>query len=237
VPAEDKDFAWISSGTWSIMGCEADAPCLDERALAYNFTNEGGVNGTWRLSKNIMGLWLVQECHREWNMSYDELTKLAAEATPFLAVIDLDDASFLHPGNMPEKICAFCAKTQQAIPQTKGEIIRVTLESLALKYRFALERLETLTGKRLTPLHIIGGGTKNKLLNQLTANSTGRTVMTGPIEATAIGNILMQAIALGHIANLSEARAVVRKSFSPDIYQPEQRAGWDEAYEKLLTFS
>jgi rhamnulokinase len=237
VPAEDKDFAWISSGTWSIMGCEADAPCLDERALAYNFTNEGGVNGTWRLSKNIMGLWLVQECHREWNMSYDELTKLAAEATPFLAVIDLDDASFLHPGNMPEKICAFCAKTQQAIPQTKGEIIRVTLESLALKYRFVLERLETLTGKRLSPLHIIGGGTKNKLLNQLTANSTGRTVMTGPIEATAIGNILMQAIALGHIANLSEARAVVRKSFSPDIYQPDQRAGWDEAYEKLLTFS
>ena len=235
VPAENKDFAWLSSGTWSIMGCEADAPCLDERALAYNFTNEGGVNGTWRLSKNILGLWLVQECHREWNMSYAELTQLATEATPFLAVIDPDDDSFFHPGNMPEKIRAFCSKTQQTIPQTKGEIIRVALESLALKYRFVLERTEALTGKHLTPLHIIGGGTKNKLLNQFTADSIGRTVMTGPIEATAIGNILMQAITLGHLANLNEARVVVRHSFSPEIYQPGQRAGWDEAYAKLLT--
>lgn len=234
VPAENKDFAWLSSGTWSIMGCEADTPCLDERALACNFTNEGGVNGTWRLSKNIMGLWLVQECHRKWNMSYDELTQLAAEATPFLAVIDPDDASFFHPGNMPEKIRAFCSKTQQAIPRTKGEIIRVTLESLALKYRFVLARLETLSGKHLTPLHIIGGGTKNKLLNQFTADSTGRTVVAGPIEATAIGNILMQAITLGHIANLSEARAIVRHSFSPEIYQPVESSGWDEAYAKLL---
>jgi rhamnulokinase len=237
VPAENKDFAWLSSGTWSIMGCEADVPGMDERALAYNFTNEGGVFGTWRLSKNIMGLWLVQECHREWNMSYDELTRLAAEATPFLAVIDPDDASFFHPGDMPKKIRAFCAKTQQAIPQTKGEIIRVALESLALKYRFVLERTEALTGKHLAPLHIIGGGTKNKLLNQFTANSIGRTVMTGPVEATAIGNILMQAITLGHLANLSEARAVVRQSFSPEIYQPDQRGGWDDAYEKLLKFS
>ncbi len=234
VPAEDKDFAWLSSGTWSIIGCEADTPGMDERALAYNFTNEGGVFGTWRLSKNIIGLWLVQECHREWNLSYDELTQLAAEATPFLAVIDPDDACFLHPGGMPEKIRAYCAKTHQTIPQTKGEIIRVTLESLALKYRFVLERLESLTGKRLAPLHIIGGGTKNKLLNQFTADSTRRTVMTGPIEATAIGNILMQAITLRHIADLSEARAVVRHSFSPEIYHPGQPAGWDEAYQKLL---
>jgi rhamnulokinase len=235
VPAENKDFAWLSSGTWSIMGVEADTPCLDERALAYNFTNEGGVNGTWRLSKNIMGLWLVQECKREWDMTYDELTQLAAESTPFLAVIDADDVSFLHPSDMPEKIRAYCEKTRQTIPQTKGEIIRVTLESLALKYRFALEKLETLTGKRLAPLHIIGGGTKNKLLNQFTANSIGRTVMTGPIEATAIGNILMQAITLGHLSSLSEARAIVRHSFSPEIYQPSQRAGWDQAYEILLT--
>ena len=234
VPAENKDFAWLSSGTWSIMGCEADTPRMDESALAYNFTNEGGVFGTWRLSKNIMGLWLVQECRREWNLSYDELTQLAAQAVPFLAVIDPDDPSFLHPGGMSEKIRAYCTKTHQTIPQTKGEIIRVSLESLALKYRLVLERLESLTGKHLTPLHIIGGGTKNKLLNQFTADSTQRTVVTGPIEATAIGNILMQAITLRHIGKLSEARGIVRFSFSPEIYHPNQRGGWDEAYQKLL---
>ena len=234
VPAENKDFAWLSSGTWSIMGCEADQPCLNERALAYNFTNEGGVFGTWRLSKNITGLWLVQECHREWNLPYDELTHLAADATPFLAFVDPDDASFLHPGGMPEKIHAYCTRTHQAIPQTKGEIIRVALESLAMKYRFILERLENLTGRRLSPLHIIGGGTKNKLLNQFTAASIGRIVVTGPVEATAIGNILMQAITLGHISSLSEARDMVRHSFSPEIYQPGQRSGWDEAYAKFV---
>ena len=233
VPAQNQDFGWLSSGTWSIIGAEVREPSLDERALEYNFTNEGGVFGTWRLSKNIMGLWLVQECRREWNLSYDELTQLAAQSAPFLAVIDPDDASFLYPGGMPEKIREYCAKTNQTIPQTKGEIIRVTLESLAVKYRLTLERLESLTSKRLTPLHIIGGGTKNKLLNQFTADSTGRPVVTGPIEATAIGNILMQAITLGHIANLSEARAVVRLSFTPEIYQPGQSAGWDEAHQKL----
>ena len=233
VPAQNQDFAWLSSGTWSILGAEVREPALNEKALEYNFTNEGGVFGTWRLSKNIMGLWLVQECRREWNQSYDELTQLAAQAVPFLAVIDPDDASFLHPGGMPEKIREYCVRTDQAIPQTRGEIIRVVLESLALKYRHALERLERLTSKRLTPLHIIGGGTKNKLLNQFTADSTGREVVTGPIEATAIGNILMQAITLRHIANLSEARALVRLSFSPEIYKPGQSTGWDEAHRKL----
>jgi rhamnulokinase len=233
VPAQNQDFAWLSSGTWSIMGAEVREPNVNEKALEYNFTNEGGVFGTWRLSKNIMGLWLVQECRREWNKSYDELTQLASQAAPFLAVIDLDDASFLHLGGMPEKIRAYCATTHQTIPQTKGEIIRIVLESLAVKYRLVLERLESLTSKRLTPLHIFGGGTKNKLLNQFTADCTGRAVVTGPIEATAIGNILMQAITLGHIADLSEARAVVRLSFAPEIYQPVESAGWDEAYQKL----
>jgi len=233
VPAQNQDFAWLSSGTWSIMGAEVHEPSLNEKTLEYNFTNEGGVFGTWRLCKNIMGLWLVQECHREWNQSYDELTQLAVQSTPFLAVIDPDDASFLHPGHMPEKIRSYCIRTRQTIPQTKGEIIRVALESLALKYRLTLESLESLTGTHLTPLHIIGGGTKNKLLDQFTADCTGREVVTGPIEATAIGNMLMQAIALGHIANLNEARALVRLSFSPEIYQPCQPDGWDEAYQKL----
>jgi rhamnulokinase len=237
VPAENKDFAWLSSGTWSIIGCEADTPALDERALAYNFTNEGGVFGTWRLSKNITGLWLAQECKREWNLPYDELTRLAAEASPFLAVIDPNADLFLYPGNMPEKMRKFCAESGQAVPQTKGEILRVALESLALKYRLVLEQLESLTGKHLSPLHIIGGGTKNRLLNQFTADSTRRTVVTGPVEATAIGNILMQAITLGNLADLSAARAVVRRSFSPEIYQPNPSSDWEEAYQKLLALS
>lgn len=237
VPAEGKGFAWLSSGTWSIMGVEVDAPCLDERALAYNFTNEGGVFGTWRLSKNIMGLWLIQECRREWGISYDEITRLAAEARPFLAVIDPDAEPFFHPGSMSEKIRQFCARSGQPIPQTRGEVARVALESLALKYRLVLERLEALTGARLTPLHIIGGGTKNRLLNQFTADAVGRPVVAGPVEATAIGNLLMQAIALGHLADLQAARALVRRSFPLETFLPAQSSGWEEARQKLLTYS
>lgn len=237
VPAEGKGFAWLSSGTWSIIGVEVDAPCLDERALAYNFTNEGGVFGTWRLSKNIMGLWLIQECRREWGISYDEITHLAAEARPFLAIIDPDAEPFFHPGNMSEKIRQFCAHSGQPVPQTRGEVARVALESLALKYRLVLERLEEVTGTRLTPLHIIGGGTKNRLLNQFTANAVERPVVAGPVEATAIGNLLMQAIAQGHLAHLQEARALVRRSFPLETFLPAPSAGWQEARHKLLKFS
>jgi rhamnulokinase len=238
VPARNENFAWISSGTWSIMGAEVRQPVLSAPALAYNFTNEGGAFGTWRLSKNIMGLWLVQECRREWqrqgeSLSYDELTRLASEADPFLALIDPDDDTFLHPGDMPGRIRAWCDKTSQPVPGTKGQVLRVALESLALKYRWTLERVEELSGKRLDPVHIIGGGTKNRLLNQLTADATGRTVVTGPVEATAIGNVLVQAIGLGHLGSLAEARAVVRNSFAVEEYYPGNRAGWDEAYAKL----
>jgi rhamnulokinase len=236
--AGNQDFAWLSSGTWSIMGAEVSEPCLTEKALEYNFTNEGGVFGTWRLSKNIMGLWLIQECRREWmrqgeEMSFDALTQLAAESEAFLSVIDPDVAEFLHPGDVPTRIQKFCADTNQRVPQTKGEIIRVALESIALKYRLVLERLEELSGKHLYPLHIIGGGTKNKLLNQFTADSIGRTVITGPVEATAIGNILMQAIGMKHLGAMAEAREVVRASFEPEIYEPNRKADWDEAYFRL----
>jgi rhamnulokinase len=237
VPAENADFAWLSSGTWSILGAEVREPALGPKALEYNFTNEGGVFGTWRLSKNIMGLWLVQECKREWGLAYDELTLMAAEAKPFMAVIDPDDSMFLHPGNMPEKIRKFCADANQSIPQTQGEIVRVVLESLALKYRLTLERLEELTGKHLSPLHIFGGGTKNRLLNQFSANATGRTVVTGPVEATAIGNILMQAITLGEIDSLGAARQLVRRSFEIVEYHPEKSDGWEQAFEKLKALS
>lgn len=239
VPAQNQDFAWISSGTWSIMGAEVREPSLSEKALQYNFTNEGGVFGTWRLSKNIMGLWLVQECRRTWqhagdDLTYDEITRLAAEAKPFLAVIDPDHHNFFHAGDMPDRIRKYCADTNQPVPQTKGEIIRVALEGIALKYRWVLERLEDLSGKHLDPIHIIGGGTKNRLLNQFTADCTGRTVITGPVEATAIGNVLMQAIALGHLDTLDDARAVVRASFIPETYHPANKDGWDESYAKLL---
>jgi rhamnulokinase len=240
VPAQNQDFAWISSGTWSIMGVEAAKPSLDEKALQYNFTNEGGVFGTWRLSKNIMGLWLVQECKRTWarqgeDLSYDEITRLASEAKPFLAVIDPDHHSFLHAGDMPERIKKYCAATHQSVPQTKGEVVRVALESIALRYRWTLEKLEELTAKKFAPIHIIGGGTKNRLLNQFAANATNRTVVTGPVEATAIGNVLMQAIALGHLGSLPDARAVVRASFDVEEYHPTRSSDWDEAYAKLLT--
>ena len=238
VPANNQDFAWLSSGTWSIMGAEVREPCLNAKALEYNFTNEGGVSRTWRLSKNIMGLWLVQECRREWlrqgeEISFDALTQAAAESEAFLSIIDPDVVEFLHPGDMPSRIQKFCADTNQRVPQSKGQIIRVALESTALKYRLVLERLEELTGKHLDPIHIIGGGTKNRLLNKFTADSTGRTVITGPVEATAIGNILMQAIGMKHLSSLAEAREVVRASFEPEIYEPNRKADWDEAYSRL----
>ncbi len=237
VPAENTDFAWLSSGTWSIMGVEVSHPNVTPQALVHNFTNEGGVFGTWRLSKNIMGLWLVQQCKRLWGLSYDELTHMAAQARPFLAVIDPDSNRFLHPADMPEAICAYCRDTGQAAPQTRGEIVRVTLESLALKYRLTLNHLEELSGKHFEPIHIIGGGTKNRLLNQLTADCTGRTVVTGPVEATATGNILLQAISLNHLSSLADARAVVRRSFLVETYQPGDMAGWDDAFAKLISLT
>jgi len=233
VPASKADFAWLSSGTWSILGAEVQQPVLSEKALQYNFTNEGGVFGTWRLSKNIMGLWLTQECKREWGLSYNELTRLATEAKPFLAVIDPDSNIFLHPGNMSEKICKSCANTGQPVPETQGEVIRVALESLALKYRFVLGRLEELAGKRLEPLHIFGGGINNRLLNQFSADATGRMVIAGPVEATAIGNILMQMITLGEFSSLQDARHMVRHSFGIKEYYPGASDGWESAYQKL----
>ena len=240
VPAEVEDFAWISSGTWSIIGTEVKKPGLSPATLSYNFTNEGGVFNTWRLSKNVVGLWLVQECRRAWqrgdeNLSYDMLTNLASESRPFLAVIDPDDPKFLHSGNMPERICQYCESTGQPVPGSRGEIIRVILESIALKYRWVIDRLETITRNQLSEIYIVGGGSKNQLLNQFTADATNRTCIAGPVEATAAGNILMQSIALGHLGSLADARAVVRRSFEPKIYTPDQstRLSWDASYSKM----
>lgn len=240
VPAAASDFAWISSGTWSVVGAEVPEPVINEQSLTYNFTNEGGVAGTFRFSRNVMGLWLVQECRRTWaqqgeEYSYDALTEMAAETAPFQAVLDPDFGEFFKPGDMPSRIQAYCQMTGQPIPQSKGAIVRCALEGIALKYRWVLERLEEMLGHRLEPLYIVGGGTQNHLLSQFTADAVDRQVITGPVEATATGNILMQIMARGHVSNLTEARHVVRESFALSRFEPGSRDGWDQAYEHLLT--
>ncbi|MHB1355136.1 MAG: rhamnulokinase [Anaerolineae bacterium] len=239
VPAEKPGFAWISSGTWSVMGAEWPTPLINERSLALNITNEGGVEGTFRVSKNIMGLWLVQECRRTWihqegtDISYTELTRLANEAQSFQAVVDPDYPAFLPPGDMPERIREYCRTTGQVVPESKGAVIRCVLEGLALKYRWVLENLEHMLDTRLDPIHILGGGTQNELLSQLTADCTGKAVLAGPVEATAMGNLLMQAKALGLIGSLSELRAVVRRSCVVKRYEPNPDGRWDRAFAKL----
>ena len=239
IPAEGKNFAWLSSGTWSILGVEADQPVVNDQTLKYNFTNEGGVFGKWRLSKNVMGLWILQECRRTWarkgeELTYDEITRMATDAKPFQFIIDPDFNGFMHPEDMPEKIREYCRNSGQLVPQDKGEIIRSVLESIALKYRWVLERLGEITGSHFERLHIIGGGTQNRLLNQFTADATQCPCLTGPVEATALGNVLMQAIALGHIESLEYARSLVRTSFPPSLYQPGESKAWDQAYVRLM---
>lgn len=239
VPAQGSGFAYISSGTWSLVGAELTTPAINEKSLAYDFTNEGGIGGTFRFLKNVTGLWLVQECRRVWaqegeELSYDDLTQLAAQATPLRSVINPDHADFLKPGNMPARIRAFCQRTGQPVPENKGEIVRCALESLALKYRWVLERIEEILGRRLEPIHIVGGGSRNRLLNQFAADATGRRVIAGPVEATAAGNAIAQLMALGHVGSLAEGRQIVRDSFEVAAYEPSGGDGWDEAYARLL---
>jgi len=240
VPARGKDYAYISSGTWSLMGVEVDEPVITEQSLAYNFTNEGGVCDTIRLLKNIMGLWLVQECRREWEregQSYDyaALTKMAADAPAFGPVVDVDAHPFLSPGGMPDKIRQFCRDTGQAVPESKGAVLRCALESLALRYRWVLDKLEEMMGRSLKTVHIIGGGMQNELLCQFAADAMQRPVVAGPIEATAMGNVLMQALAMGEIASLDEGREIVRNSFDVRTYAPGDGAPWEEAYGRYLS--
>lgn len=241
VPATSEDYAYISSGTWSLMGIESPEPRISEATRSANFTNEGGACGTTRLLKNIMGLWLVQSCRRVWarqgkEYAYSELAERAAAAPGFAAIIEPDDPAFLSPEDMTSAIADFCRKTGQTPPEDVGAMVRCCLESLALKYRWVLEQLETFRGgKRIETIHIVGGGTQNHLLCQLAADATGRTVVAGPVEATAIGNILMQAMARGHIGSLQQAREVVRRSFELDTYVPAgSRSDWDEAYTRYL---
>jgi rhamnulokinase len=237
-----SDWCYLSSGTWSLLGVETPRPVINAETLKYNFTNEGGVAGTTRLLKNIMGLWLVQECRRHWarlgkDASYDELIGWSAAAKPFVSLVDPDDPTFLAPGDMPARLAAYCERTGQPVPADEGAFVRCALESLALKYRWTIERLEAIVGTRINTIHVVGGGTRNALLCQFTADATGRPVHAGPIEATAAGNVLLQAIARGRIGSLADARAIVAKSFPVTIHEPRDPSAWDEAagrFEALL---
>lgn len=236
VPATgDRPWCYISSGTWSLMGVELDAPLINDETLAMNFTNEVGAGGKIRLLKNIAGLWLVQECRRAWALetreySYTQLTGMAAQAPAFTAVLNPD--AFLEPGHMPERIAEYCRATGQAAPEQPGAMVRAILESLALRYRQVLEGLESVTHQPIEVIHIVGGGGKNTLLNQFVADATGRTVVAGPTEATAAGNVLVQAMGAGLTGSLEELRAIVRASFPLETYTPGPRSDWDRAYER-----
>ena len=229
------DWCYISSGTWSLLGVEVPEPVINAATLEANFTNEGGVAGTTRLLKNIMGLWLVQECRRTWarsgrEYSYDELIARATAAPAFRTLVQPDDPSFLAPGDMPARIAAFASKTAQPVPDSEGAFVRTALESLALKYRWTISRLESILGTTIKTVHVVGGGCRNALLCQFTADACGIPVVAGPVEATAAGNVLLQAIARGKIANLAQARAIVAASFDVQTYEPQNTAAWDDAY-------
>lgn len=237
VPARSDDFIYISSGTWSLLGAELPSPMITPESFAHNFTNEGGVEGKIRFLKNIMGLWLVQESRRQWkregkDYSFADLSMMASAAKPLRCLINPDDKRFATPGNMPRRIADYCRETGQPVPETEGEIIRCVLESLALCYRATIDMITAMRGKAPTALNIVGGGTQDKLLCQFAANACGIPVYAGPVEATAIGNIVMQAISAGVLSSLREAREVVAASFPLDVYQPcsADQAAWAEAY-------
>jgi rhamnulokinase len=238
VPASGDKWAYLSSGTWSLMGVELPSAIVNDKTFQYEFTNEGGVEHTIRLLKNIMGLWLVQECKRQWqregqDLSYGELTQMAAKAKPFFGYVNCDNSDFLAPGDMPSRINKCLSDTGQKPTQDKGQMVRLVLESLALKYRSVLNAIEDVTGSTIEVLHLVGGGIQNELLCQFTADATGRKVITGPIEATASGNILMQAKAAGQLKSIAEARQVIRNSFEMKEYQPQNTTLWERQYGKF----
>ncbi|MHB8627857.1 MAG: rhamnulokinase [Aggregatilineales bacterium] len=235
VPMRGEQAAYLSSGTWSLLGLELNAPVVNAEALAANVTNEGGYGGTIRLLKNIMGLWLIQEARRTWAASgqeytYEQLAQLAEAAEPFAALIDPDDPLFLSPGDIPARIRDFCARTGQAPPESVGAIARCIFESLALKYRFVLDQLKALTGRTVETLHVVGGGAQNTLLCQMTANAIGIPVIAGPNEATALGNAVVQLIALGELGSVAEARTLIWESSALISYGPKESPGWGAAY-------
>ena len=230
-------WCYISSGTWSLMGMEIPQPVINDRCLQLNFTNEGGVGQTVRLLKNIAGLWLVQQCRAAWaseqEYSWEQLVEMAGESDARTCLIDPDDACFVAPRDMPTAIQQFCQESSQPVPETEGAVIRCALESLALRYRTVLQSLEDLSGQSIETIHIVGGGSRNRLLCQMTADACNRTVIAGPVEATAIGNLMMQLVAAGAVASISEAREVVRASFEVEQYIPSDPEAWNEAADRF----
>jgi sugar (pentulose or hexulose) kinase len=242
IPVETEDYVYISSGTWSLIGIEVEHPVITETSQKYGLTNEGGYGGKFCLLKNITGLWLLQECRREWaregqTYSYDDFLPLAKSAFPLRTFINPTDPSFLVPGDMTKRIQAFCSATRQPVPHTQAEVIRCILESLALEYRRVVEQVSDLSGRSFPVIHITGGGARNELLNQFTANATGRKVIAGPVEATALGNILVQSIAAGQIASHAEGRSLLRRSVETREFDPVDVSLWDQAYDRYTKLS
>ena len=240
IPGEGS-FAFCSSGTWSLFGAEMDQPDLSLEAATAGFSNEGTIQGGFRPLRTIIGMWIIQECRRDWlksgiDISWDGVVQQAMQAEPLRSIIDPDAPEFYAGGNMEKKIQQFCQRTGQPVPETIGQVARCVYESLALKYRHALEGLEKMKGQRIDSLNIVGGPINNRFLNQLIADSLDRKVVTGPVEGAAIGNLLTQAMALGDIKDLAQLRQVVRNSEKVDIWQPNHTQAWEDAYQKLLTF-
>jgi sugar (pentulose or hexulose) kinase len=235
IPMKGSGNLWLSSGTWSIMGMETADPVTTPAALERGFCNELGVNGSVRFLKNISGLWLIQECKRQWELdgdspNYAQMAEMADDAEPFSAFIDPDDPVFASPGGMPEKIREWCRKTGQPVPADKGTILRVATDSLALKYRSVFESIKELTGFDFQRLHAGGGGTQNEPLSRATANALGIEVVAGPVEATSCGNVIVQMLATGHLPDLQAGRELIRRSFDFRFYQPQDTSAWDAAY-------
>jgi rhamnulokinase len=239
LPGQRPDWCYISLGTWALMGVESPQPVVNDQVLALNFTNEGGVGSTYRLLKNICGLWLVQECRRVWNQAgrqwaWEDLNRMSAAAKPLASFINPDAQEFLAPEDMPEAIRGFCARTGQPVPADEGAVLRCALDSIAMKFRHVLGMCEELAGGRIDTIHVVGGGTQNRQLCQAAADACGRRVLAGPVEATAIGNLMMQAVAAGDVASIAQAREVIRNSFAVEEYQPRQTAAWEEAYGRFM---
>lgn len=237
-PAENENFAYLSSGTWSLMGIESKEPVVNEETYSLNFTNEGGADGSIRLLKNICGMWLIEQCKKEWardkDISYDEIVLAATQSEPFKCYINPDASCFASPESMIDEIQNYCKQTNQFIPQSIGEIARCIYESLAFRYKQVLENLKKLADFPIETLHIIGGGSQNNMLNSFTANAIGIPVIAGPSEATAMGNILMQAKAFGLVADKNDMREIVRNSVSLSKFEPQDTNLWDEHYSEYL---
>lgn len=234
----DGKWAYLSSGTWSLMGIEVSNAIINDLTYKYAFTNEGGVNDTIRLLKNIMGLWLIQQCRATWksqglDISYSQMTEMSENAAPFFGVINPNDSRFLAPCDMPAKVNEYLKETGQKTTDNKGQILRIIQESLAYCYRWVLDKLEEIGGEKIDTLHIVGGGIQNELLCQFTADAIGRTVLAGPVEATACGNILLQAIADGQVKSITEARKIISNSFETKRYIPKDVELWNEQYKKF----